>query len=107
MLIDVKEYEQIENDLCEWEKIDIATREVVKVVKELLSALKRSDKKGFDTITAVILYVIKTIMEGPDQVNDLFNYLYNEDFEDMPGPGETAMKNEDGSYVTLKELGIE
>lgn len=107
MVIDASEYERIEKDLYEWEKLDMTTRDVVKVVKELISALKKSDKKGFDTITAVILYVIKSIMEGPDQVNNLFQYLYNDEFENIPGPGETAMKNADGSYVTLKELGIE
>lgn len=110
MIIDKREYDKLEEELLEWEKSDEITKNVGEITKELISILKKSDKKELDTISAVLIFVIRSILNGPDEVLDLCQQLYDsidDDGRPRPGPGETAMINKDGSYVTLKELGIE
>jgi hypothetical protein len=109
MIIDKVEYDKLEKELLEWEKNDEVTKNVSEITKELISTLKKSDKKELNTITAVLIFVIRSILNGPDDMLELCQQLYDsiEDERQGPGPGETAMLNEDGSYVTLKELGIE
>lgn len=109
MIIDKLVYDKLEEELLEWEKSDEVTKNVGEITKELISILKISDRKELDTITAILIFVIRTILNGPDEMLDLCQQLYEniEDERRGPGPGETAMINEDGSYVTLKELGIE
>jgi len=116
MIIDKKGYETLEKQILEWEAasnvLDKTTQDVNKITRDLIKVLKKSDEKNLDTITAVLMFVIRSIMDGPDNVLELCQFLYDEfeydeDDSPKPGPGETAMIHEDGTFVTLKELGIE
>lgn len=81
------------------------------VYKGLVRLIKKSDRMDLDEVTAVLYIVAMAIVRGQSDVIELYDYL-REDFldrytRDLPGEGETGMKNADGSVVTLKELGIE
>ncbi len=117
MILDKKSYDELDANIAEWETAGKlqggATKDVGKVLKELVRLVKMTDKMNLDEITAVLVYVIRNINSGQENVQELCEWLYG-DYEDgcecnkrMPGPGETGLIKEDGSYVTYKELGLE
>ena len=116
MILGKSEYDALDTMLSEWEEEEAAKTGVMQDVKEMLNilikAVKKSDKMGLDEITFSLLFLIHAINKGQQYVQEICDILYDEHrylFDDkrMPGEGETAMINEDGSFVTLKELGIE
>ena len=116
MILGKSEYDALDTMLSEWEEEEAAKTGVMQDVKEMLNilikAVKKSDKMGLDEITFSLLFLIHAINKGQEYVQEICDILYDEHrylFDDkrMPGEGETAMINEDGSFVTLKELGIE
>ena len=72
MIIDKKGYETLEKQILEWEAasnvLDKTTQDVNKITRDLIKVLKKSDEKNLDTITAVLMFVIRSIMDGPDNV---------------------------------------
>jgi len=119
MILDTSTYKAIEEHVAEWETAGSvqggATKSVGKLLKELVTLLKMSDEMALDEITAILIFVIRTINKGQEHVLELCELLYDQyEFDDYcmnskprPGVGETGMINPDGSYVTLKELGID
>lgn len=116
MILNKSEYDILDTMVSEWEEEEAAKAGIMKDVKEMLNvlikAVKKSDKMGLDEITFSLLFLIHAINKGQGYVQEMCDILYDEykylfDGNNVPGEGETAMLNEDGSFVTLKELGIE
>lgn len=114
MIIEKSQYDMLEEQLTEWEEAAQAQGGIVKSVsrifKDLITILKKSDKLGLDEISLVLIVLLGNINNGQEYVQEMCDILtdaYNIDCKQGPGPGETGMINPDGSYVTLKELGIE
>jgi len=114
MIIEKAHYDMLEEQLLEWEEAAQTQGGIVKSVsrifKDLVSILKKSDKLGLDEISLVLIVLLGNINNGQEYVQEMCDILteaYDIDCKPGPGPGETAMINPDGSYVTLKELGIE
>lgn len=114
MIIEKAQYDMLEEQLLEWEEAAQTQGGIVKSVsrifKDLVSILKKSDKLGLDEISLVLIVLLGNINNGQEYVQEMCDILteaYDIDCKQGPGPGETGMINPDGSYVTLKELGIE
>jgi hypothetical protein len=114
MIIEKSQYEMLEDQLSEWEEAAMEQGGIVKSVsrifKDLIAVLKKSDKLGLDEISVILIFLLSSINNGQEYVQEMCDILsdaYDMDCKEGPGPGETAMINPDGSYVTLKELGIE
>lgn len=114
MILDKKSYDELEKQIAEWELAGKeeggSVKDVSDVLKKLVSITKMSDKRNLDEITALLVYIIRTINDGQESVLELCECLYDEfDYRKTPdrGKGETGMVNPDGTFVTLKELGIE
>ena len=112
MLFTKEQYDDLEKIALDYENQE---RQVSMIIRELIKITKKVDKLGFANIAATLVLLIETIGEGSDAVTELMQVLYDYDTvtcevcEGKPAPkeGETAMINPDGSYVTLKELGID
>ena len=116
MIFTREQYTYFEDLVTEMEDEGSAENEtllqVSNILKDLIKIMKRSDKQGFNDITMILATLIKAVGVSSDEVqylNEIICEYYLNDVEGRPAPkeGETAMINPDGSYVTLKELGIE
>lgn len=117
MLLDDKQIEQLDKLVLSWNKTGIKKggllKDVSTIFEDIVKLTKQSDEYGLDEITFVLLFLAHSINNGQDDVQCLCDLIYNS-YDDMygtgkkvPGEGETGMVHEDGTFVTLKELGIE
>jgi hypothetical protein len=106
------------NDYCIDEEDDdsdeeerMVTETVRSVMKGLIKLIKKSDDCDLHTLTVFLLLALTIIHKGYDDVAyvcDLIDKEYISDIINNNVPeGCLNLKNPDGSYVTLKELGIE
>jgi hypothetical protein len=116
MILDKKSYDDLDKRIFEWETAGKVqggiTQEVGVIQKELVRLIRMADGANLDEITALLVYFFRTINDGQESVRELCDNLYGNyacDCEECvgPGPGETGLINEDGSYVTYEELGLE
>jgi len=107
---DLSELEKISSEWKEQgDKYGGDLQEVSNIVSEILSLIKVSDKMGYETITSALITLLVAINEGPDDVAYICKLLYNEYLLTINNPIDEQLNlfNEDGTRVTLADLGIE
>ena len=116
MILDEKQKKELDELVLDWGQAGIQKggimKDVSKTLKDIIDLVKKTDKRGLDEITFVLLFLAHQINNGQDNVQDLCELIseaYGDIYGNKPmiGEGETGMINPDGSRVTLKELGLD
>jgi hypothetical protein len=82
-----------------------ANKKVSELISKLLKLIKMSDKVKFDSLTNILTTALCAVDAGPDVVKYMDDYLTDEFWTELEGEGMLNLYNEDGSQVSIADLG--